>query len=352
MVTGIICELNPFHSGHKYLFETVKQSENDAVVCCMSGNFVQRGAFAVYDKFTRAKTALENGADLVIELPAAYSTLSAEGFCRAGVELLEATGIVDRLAFGAENDNIDALKEIAEKLLDKDTQKRITEEMKSGISFAAARSRALDTDLLDYPNNILAVEYLKATKLPCVAVKRIGKGHDTDDEEYSSSAIRSKLSGDEISSMQNCEIAVLSKLRTMTAQDFLKITDVSEGLENRIVEAVRNAATLEELYDLIKSKRYAHSRIRRIILRAYLGIYNAPKEPPYIRILGFNAKGRELLSEMKKRAEKPIITKLSDCDESTLEFFEQECKSTDLYNLGYKLPRPCGTEQRSKIIII
>ena len=352
MITGIICELNPLHKGHKYLFDTVKQSENDAVVCCMSGNFVQRGEFAVYDKFTRARSALENGADLVIELPAAYSTLSAEGFCKAGVELLEATGIVDRLAFGAENDNIDELKEIADRLLDKDTQKKITGEMKSGISFAAARSKVLDTDLLDHPNNILAVEYLKATKLPCLAVKRIGKGHDTDDAEYASSAIRSKLNADEISSIRNCEIAVLSKLRTMTAQDFLKIADVSEGLENRIVEAVKNAATLDELYDLIKSKRYAHSRIRRIILRAYLGIYDAPQEPPYIRILGFNAKGRELLSEMKKNASKPIITKLSDCDDSSLPFFEQECKYTDLYNLGYKLPRPCGTEQRSKIVII
>ena len=352
MVTGIICELNPLHSGHKYLFDTVKRGDNDVVVCCMSGNFVQRGEFAVYDKFTRARSALENGADLVIELPAAYSTLSAEGFCRAGVELLEATGIVDRLAFGAENDTINELKEIADRLLDKATQKKITEEMKSGISFAAARGKVLDTDLLDHPNNILAVEYLKSTKLPCVAVKRIGKGHDTDDEEYSSSAIRRKLSGDEISSMKNCEIAVLSKLRTMTAQDFLKIADVSEGLENRIVQAVRNAATLDKLYELIKSKRYAHSRIRRIILRAYLGILDTPKEPPYIRILGFNAKGRELLSEMKKRATKPIITKLSDCDEHTLAFFEQECKFTDLYNLGYKLPRPCGTEQRSKIVII
>ena len=352
MVTGIICELNPLHSGHKYLFDAVKQSEKDAVVCCMSGNFVQRGEFAVYDKFTRARSALENGADLVIELPAAYSTLSAEGFCRAGVELLEATGIVDRLAFGAENDDIAELKEIADQLLDKEIQRKITEEMKSGISFAAARSRVLDTDLLDYPNNILAVEYLKATKLPCLAVKRIGKGHDTDDEEYSSSAIRSKLSGDEISSMKNCEIAVLSKLRTMTSQDLLKITDVSEGLENRIIDAVRNATTLDELYDMIKSKRYAHSRIRRIILRAYLGIYEMPKEPPYIRILGFNVKGKALLSEMKKNVSRPIVTKLSDCDSSTLPFYEQECGFTDLYNLGYKLHRPCGTEQRSKIILI
>ena len=352
MITGIVCELNPIHNGHKYLFDTVKQGENDAIVCCMSGNFVQRGEFAVYDKFTRAKSALLGGADIVIELPAAYSTLSAEGFCRAGVKLLEATGIVDRLAFGAENDDIDGLKAIADKLLDKEIQKKITEDMKSGISFPAARSKVLNSDLLDKPNNILAVEYLKSTKLPCIAVKRIGKGHDSDDNEYSASAIRSTLNADEISSLNNCEIAVLSKLRTMSAQDFLKIEDVSEGLENRIVSAVKTASTLSELYDLIKSKRYTHSRIRRIILRAYLGIYDTPQEPPYIRVLGFNEKGRELLSQMKKSASKPIITKLSDCDDTTRPFFEQECKFTDLYNLGYKRPLPCGTEQRSKIVIL
>ena len=100
MVTGIVCEFNPFHKGHKYLIDSVKKSENDAVLCCMSGNFVQRGEFAAFDKFKRAESAIENGADLVIELPTVFSTLSAEGFCRAGVKLIEATGIADRIAFG------------------------------------------------------------------------------------------------------------------------------------------------------------------------------------------------------------------------------------------------------------
>lgn len=352
MITGIICEFNPMHSGHKYLINSVKQNENDAVICCMSGNFVQRGEFAVYDKFTRARTALMNGADLVIELPTVYSTMSAEGFCKAGVSLIEATGIADKIAFGAENADISALNEIAEKLNDKEIQKEIASEMKSGISFPAARSKVLDTDLLNYPNNILAVEYLKFATLPCTAVKRIGKGHDSSDEEYSSSAIRDKLDINKISSIKNCEVAVLSKLRTMTADDYRKIDDASEGLENKIVKAVREAVSLDELYSLIKSKRYTHSRIRRIILRAYLGIENAPANPPYIRILGFNAKGRELLSEIKKRSNMPIITKISDCDDSTIDFFKQECRFTDLYNLGYKKPLPCGTEQRSQIVII
>ena len=352
MITGIVCEFNPFHKGHKYLINSVKTSENDAVICCMSGNFVQRGEFAVYDKFKRAETAIQNGADLVIELPTVFSTLSAEGFCKAGVQLIEATGIADRIAFGAENDNLEDLKEIAEKLKDNNIQKEIANEMKSGISFPKARSNVLKTETLDYPNNILAVEYLKAASLPCCAVKRIGKGHDTDDKEYSASAIRNTLDVNEISSIYHCETAVLSKLRTMHADDFKKITDVSEGLENKIEKAVKEATSLNELYDLIKSKRYTHSRIRRIILRAYLGIESTPEEAPYIRILGFNETGKELLSKMKKNASKPIVTKMKDCSEETMDFFKQECGFTDLYNLGFKKPLPCGTEQRSKIAII
>lgn len=351
MITGIVCEFNPFHKGHKYLIDAVKQSEEDAVICCMSGNFVQRGEFAVYNKFKRAETALINGADLVIELPTVFSTLSAEGFCRAGVKLIEATGIADRIAFGAENDDIKELSDIAEKLNDINIQKEIANKMKSGISFPKARSSVLNTEILDYPNNILAVEYLKAANLPCCAVKRIGKGHDTDDKEYSASAIRSGLDRNEISSIYNCETAVLSKLRTMRSDDFKKIPDVSEGLENKIEKSVKEATSLDELYDLIKSKRYTHSRIRRIILRAYLGIESIPEEMPYIRILGFNDKGRELLSKMKKSASKPIVTKLKDCSDETMEFFLQECRFTDLYNLGFKKPLPCGTEQSSKIII-
>ena len=138
----------------------------------------------------------------------------------------------------------------------------------------------------------------------------------------------------------------------MNRDDFAKIADVSEGLENKIEKAVKIATSLDELYDLIKSKRYTHSRIRRIILRAYLGISDTPQEPPYIRILGFNEKGRDLLADMKKKATKPIITKLRDCTADTLPFFNEECRYTDLYNLGYKKPLPCGTEQRSKLITL
>lgn len=299
MITGIICEFNPFHSGHKYLIDTVKQSA-DGVVCVMSGNFVQRGEFAVYDKFTRTKTAIENGADLVLELPCVYSLMSAGGFAKYAVQILEASNIVDRIAFGAECDDIEKLTDTANTI--KKSDDIIKEKLAEGLSYPAARKIAVPIDILDTPNNILALEYISNTKLPCQAVKRIGLGHDTDDEKFSASAIRKTLSPEKICTMKNCEVAVLSKLRTMSTDDFLMIDDVSEGLENRILDAVRSSLSLEEIYDKIKTKRYTHSRIRRIILRAYLGITKEySKNVPYIRILGFNIKGQELAAEMKKK---------------------------------------------------
>lgn len=353
MITGIICEFNPFHSGHKYLIDTVRQN-SDGIVCVMSGNLVQRGEFAVYDKFTRAKTALENGADLIIELPCAYSTLSAGGFAKYAVQILEASGVVDEIAFGAECDNIDKLKETADKIQKCDSL--IKEKLAGGLSYPAARKAAVNSDILDTPNNILAVEYIRQTKLPCRAIKRIGKGHDTDDTEYSASAIRDGLSLENICSLKNCETAVLAKLRTMRCEDFLKLDDVSEGLENRIVDAVRTSVSLEEIYDKIKTKRYTHSRIRRIILRAYLDITkDFTSDVPYIRILGFNRKGQDIAALMKKNANLPIISRYSDVKELSEKgrrLFDLECKCTDLYNLGYKKPLPCGTEQRSKVIIL
>ncbi|MDE5984581.1 MAG: nucleotidyltransferase family protein [Eubacterium sp.] len=352
MISGIICEFNPLHDGHKYLIDTVRE-KSDGVVCVMSGSFVQRGEFAVYDKFKRAESALNNGADLVIELPCIYSLMSANGFAKYAVQILEATGIIDEIAFGTECDNMDELKATADKI--RSLENEIKDKMKEGLSYPSARKAVVKSDILDTPNNILALEYINATKLPCRAVKRIGKGHDTDDVDYSASAIRKNLSLDEICSIKNCEVAVLAKLRTMCAEDFAKIEDVTEGLENRIVDSVRTSVSLEEIYNKIKTKRYTHSRIRRIILRAYLGITEEySTDAPYIRILGFNNTGKEFLSRMKKNTVLPIVSRYADIDKLTdngKKLFELECRCTDLYNLGYKSPLPCGTEQRTKIII-
>ena len=349
---GIICEFNPLHEGHKHLINSVK-AENDRIICAMSGNFVQRGEFAVYDKFERAKTAIEAGADLVIEIPTLCSTLSAQGFAKAGVSILEATGICEKLVFGAECSDINELKKVAEKI--KNNDDLIKRELENGVSYPKARQNVINSPVLDGANNILAIEYISQTSLDCIAIERIGKGHDSDDEFYSSSEIRKHLNLDEISSIKNCEKAVLYKLRTMSEADYLKIDDVSEGLENRIINAVKTAKSLDELYDMVKTKRYTHSRIRRIILRAYLGITcDMPKEPQYLRVLAFNEKGREMLGEMKKHAQLPVITKYSDAKahkDIIKELFELESGFTDIYNLGYTPPHPCEDEKTKQIYI-
>ncbi len=353
MTTGIICEFNPFHSGHKYLLDTVREY-SDGIICVMSGNFVQRGEFAVYDKFTRTEKAIKNGASLVIELPCAYSLMSAGGFAKYGVELLEKTGAADCIAFGAECDDKKRLIEAAEKI--KSSYNEIKSEMKNGLSYPSARKKVINDEILDSPNNILGIEYIINTTLDFRPVKRIGMGHDSDDTQYSASAIREKLNNDDICTMKNCETAILSKLRTMTEKDFTEIEDVSEGLENRIVNAVRETSSLDEIYNKIKTKRYTHSRIRRIILKSYLGITREySRDVPYIRILGFNRKGREILSKMKESAALPVISRHSDIkklDEAGRRLYELECRCTDLYNLGYKKALPCGTEEKSQIVII
>ena len=352
MIFGVICEFNPLHSGHKHLISTIK-GENNGIICAMSGNFVQRGEFAVFDKFERAKAAVDAGADLVIEIPALCSTLSAQGFAKAGIDILEATGICDALAFGAECSDVNELKRVAKEIEDKD--ELIKAELKKGFSYPKARQNVINSPILDGANNILAIEYISQTSLDCVAIKRIGKGHDSEDADYSSSEIRKQLSLDEISSMKNCEKAILYKLRTMSESDFRRIDDVSEGLENRIVCAVKSAKSLEELYDLIKTKRYTHSRIRRIILRAFLSIdCDMQKSPQYLRVLAFNNKGKEMLSQIKKSGTLPIITKYSEAKahgKEVLELFEQEALFTDIYNLGYTSPRPCGEEKTEQIYI-
>ena len=366
-VLGVIAEYNPFHHGHSYhLQESIKQAETDYTVAVISGNFVQRGNPSVINKWQKTKMALQSGIDLVIELPTIYSVSSAENFAHGAVQILESLKIVNTLSFGTETDDLAGLNNIANLLTNepKEYTTILHEELKKGNSFPKARQTAVlkilndnrrYTGLLTSPNNILAIEYLRHTSLPAKAVRRIGKGHDTNDELYSASAIRKKLNQGEICTIKNCEKAILARLRAMSSEDFAQIEDVNEGLENRIYNAVRQSASVEDIYKLIKTKRYTLSRIRRIILKAYLGITKEYSfDVPYIRILGFNSKGKELLPILKKNAKLPIISKYSDIqrlDNNGKKLFELECRCTDLYNLGYKNPLPCGTEQRSKLII-
>lgn len=393
-VIGIVCEFNPFHNGHKYLIDSVKK-DGDTVVCVMSGNFVQRGESAIADKRIRAKTALLCGADLIIELPAAFSVAGAQTFARGAVKLLESLGTVDTLVFGSECGDTEKLIQTAECIENAEVHDEIFNLMQTGVTFAAARENAVrkvfgnnTAEVLKNPNDILAVEYISAlkilhSKIQPKAVKRKSVSHDSSDSDgtfASASLIREKIKsgerfkdympneaykiikkeikdGNAPSDYTKLDIAVLAFLRKAKAEDFSDVPDVSEGIENRIIASARNANTLSEVFDNAKTKRYTHARIRRIVLCAFLGIKNSHIAcgMPYIHILGFSDKGRELLHKAVKTATLPIAVRLSDISNLGMtanKSFSLECTVTDIYNLTLPKIRNCGTEMTDSPVII
>lgn len=393
---GVIAEFNPFHNGHKFLFDSLKENENDTVTAVMSQSFVQRGECAVMSASARAECALKNGADLVLSLPFGFAVSSAERFAYGGVNTLHSLGVIDCLAFGSECGDEEFLMDCADTLFDPAVEQKLAELLETGISYPAARSAAVSAvygekfnTVLSSPNDTLAVEYIAALYeigapafAAVSAVKRAGNRHDSSLPEgdfASATFIRECMKNGtdfkkyvpesayeiierEISArrapadMKNIENAVLYKLRTMSAGDFAKLPDVAEGLENRICGAVREACSLTEVYDKIKTKRYTHSRIRRIVLNAFLGAGNLPSDGvPYIRVLGFNEKGAALLAEAKKKADVPIVTKHSETlklDASKRDYYEKECYVRDIFSLCQPEIQPCGLEMTEKIVIL
>lgn len=363
-VAGIVAEYNPFHAGHAFhIRQTRRQLGECAVIAVMSGNFVQRGECAVLDKWARAKAALEGGADLVLELPTVYAVSSAEGFARGAVELLAATGVVTHLSFGSECGETEALRRLASCLDSPRYSDALRRFLDAGLPFAACRQRAVGellgedaAELLSCPNNNLGIEYIRALnamKRPIqpVTVPRAGAGHDGgDDPDYpSASFLREKILAGEVpaenpASLRRGERWVLSALRGMDEADFAALPDCGEGLSHRLYRAARQGRTLEEVYALAKTKRYAHSRIRRCVLWGALGLTQdgRPAHPPYLRVLGAGPRGREVLREMKKRAALPVITK--PAHGRGIPLLELEGRCTDLYQLCREAPGPCGTE--------
>ncbi len=378
---AVICEYNPFHYGHKYQLEKTREAGATHIAAIMSGNFTQRGDVAIFDKYERARIALQNGADLVLELPTVYSLSAAEGFARGAVQIAEALGCVDMLSFGSECGDISALKEAAgasEFALHTDEfQMRI----KKGESFPAALAETVKDyytadvcDILSSPNNTLAVEYIKAlddigSSIEPFTVARNGADHDSDDENRgfaSASLIRKKiLAGEDYSALapvinaptadiKRLETAILARLRTMRPSDFESIYDAAQGLGDRMYKAIRRAGSLEELYFLTKTKRYTLARIRRAVLCSFLGIDKRQLQEPiaYIRILGMNGRGREILSAAQCGL--PIDTSLRNLMKQSREAhrqgaFEERCG--DVYSLAFEKPRPCGCEFTAKPVI-
>lgn len=385
MNTGaVICEYNPFHNGHKFQLEKIKK-ECDRVICVMSGSFVQRGDVAVVDKWTRAAMALNNGADLVIELPVCFSLNTAERFSFGAVSLIDSLGVCDSLYFGSESGNIDTLKNAASVLLNepKEISDKIKKLMDSGISYPMAREEAfcnlIDKDLLSEPNNILALEYIKSlmainSKIKPITIKReISHHHETTPQNNitSATAIRELIkNGEDFNSyipentinlyenfnrpdVENLSDILLYTIRTKSTEEISNINEVTEGLENRIKDAINYANTFDCICEFVKTKRYTMSKIRRILLSIILGLDKdlSKKPPEYLRVLGMNKKGMDILSQIKTKSSLPIITKVADFKENS-ESFKKDILSTDIFSLSTVNNNLFGKDFKTSPVII
>lgn len=391
-ISGVVCEFNPLHNGHAALLSRIAEEFQSDAVCVMSGNFVQRGEAAVLDKWSRTRLALQNGAALVLELPLPWAVAGAEKFALGGISLLNALGCVDTLTFGSENGDAAPLMRCAEYLLSDAFKADIRPEIAEGASFAAARTEAVQkalgtesAELLTKPNCILGIEYGKAllslsSSITPQAMQRIATDHDSDKAHgafASASLIRSKSAeGEEISSyvpentavciralqkekqypasLSYLDRAVLAAVSAMSPEDLRRVPDVSEGIENRILAAAETAETCTGLFDAVKTKRYSHARIRRIVLSAYLGITNdLPNLPPYLRILGMTSRGAEILHKAKPIL--PIIARPADVKKLSPEarrVFELEVRADNLYSLCTEHRRPANLDYTEKLIRI
>ncbi len=373
-IIGIVTEYNPFHNGHLY---QIKQSKSkigseSAVVGVMSGDFVQRGEAACFSKHARAEAAVKSGVDLIFELPAPWALSSAEGFARGAVGLLGALGCIDYISFGSECGDIDILNALAVAMMDPVVIPATKEEMQSGASFAAARQTVLEREYgdiakhLESPNNILAVEYIKAIyelhlRMEPITIPRSDGGHDH--PGGSASEVREKLfdkksirslvpkeaklvydrerkMGRGPVNMRMLEDAVISRLRMLDEQAYTNLPDAGEGLGNRLFSAAHEETTLDGIISEAKSKRYALSRIRRMCMCAALGITSgmASGTPPYARVLAANEKGRAALRIISEKSRVPIITKpasVKDYSPECRSLFALESAAHDLFVLAF-----------------
>ena len=383
---GIVAEYNPFHAGHAWHIRESRRlfSGETAVIAVMSGSWVQRGECAVTDKWTRAEAALAGGVDLVLELPTVWAAASAEGFARGAVSILAATGVADVLSFGSECGEVVPLRELARFLNSPDFSAALRRELSPKRSFAQSRRQAAErvlgpgaAALLDFPNNNLGVEYLRFLPpgMEAVTVLRRGAGHDSPAEEDgfpSASLLRQRLRAGEVTGdsplhqlsrkgeaadMKWIERAVLARLRSMTLEEAEALPDSGDGLAARLLSAAREAESLEDLYSLTKTRTYAHSRVRRLALCAFLGLRreDVPPAPLYLRVLGFNPRGRQLLREMSRKAALPLLVKpahIRRLSPQAQALFALEERFTDLFALCFPTPRPGGLEWTTDPVII
>ncbi len=407
-VLGIIAEYNPFHNGHLYHIAKSKQETGaQYVVAVISGNFVQRGNTSIVNKWIKAKMALSNGVDLVIELPTIYSISSAENFAEGAIKILNSLGVVDTVSFGMEAKDISTLNNIANVLYTepKEYVTMLSHELKKGNSFPKARENALMMYLNDIKkyanvmagsNNILGIEYLKAMKktkstiIP-TGIKREKVLYNDKyivDEFASATAIRKMLMTKELDGISKVmprssyiqlgeelkighyvidisrfEKEIIYMLRRMSIEEIANLPDVSEGLENSIKNAANSCNTLNELVNIIRTKRFTQTRIQRILLYGLLGITKkkmetSKKVTPYVRVLGFNNKGKELISEMMRLNPKlNVVTSVKKyidtvANKNLKEMLETDILATNVYTLGYYSDSYANLDYTRKIEIL
>lgn len=407
-VLGIIAEYNPFHNGHLYHLEQAKKLTGSSyTVAVISGNFTQRGSTALIDKWSRAEIALNCGVDLVLELPTLYATSSAENFADGAVKILNSLKVVDYLAFGAETSDMDLLEPIADVLYKepKAYKMLLANELKKGVSFPKAHENALMLylgdirkylNVLSSPNNILGLEYMKSLKkynsiIKPVAITRFEAGYN--DISYSgniasATAIRNIIKngnfkvlrklvpapsygilmdnikqGHIIPDLSVFERQIIYNLRKMSLSEIAELPDVSEGLENSIKKVANSCNTVNEFLNLIKSKRYTSTRLQRILIYSLLGITKkdialSKKVNPYIRVLGFNKRGKFLISEIAKANPKlDIITSVkrfidTSSNKNLKSVLEKDIWATNVYSIGYDFDSCNNLDFTKKIITI
>ncbi len=405
-ILGIVSEYNPFHNGHVKHFEISKQlTKSDFTIAVMSGNFVQRGDTSLVDKWTKAEMALKAGIDLVIELPTLYAISSAENFADGAIKILNSLGIVDYVSFGSEIGEIHPLNEVANILYKepKDLSSLIHTQLKSGLSYPKAREIALSqyfrtskihSEILNNPNNLLGVEYLKALKRQKSQIKPLTIKRDYSDCSNtnikkgiaSATAIRTMIQKDKnihyvvpyetyeliedrkhngklIKDLSVFEKEIIYTLRKMTLQEIALLPDVSEGLENKIKVAANTCNHLPDMIHAIKSKRYTQTRIQRILLYALLNItqkdmHTAKRIMPYIRILGFNQHGKRIISAIANANPKlKIIVSVKRFMESTNDnalrkMLSKDIFATNVYTLGFGSESLANLDYTHKVVEI
>ena len=390
MVLGIIAEYNPFHNGHLYhLLKSKEEAKADYLVAIIGGNFTQRGEASLIDKWTKAEMAIANGVDLVIELPTLYSTSSAENFADGAIKILNSLKIVDTLSFGTETEDLNKLNNEANILHNEPKKFKLVldKKLKKGISFPKAREEALIdylndksySSLISSPNNILAIEYLKAlkkykSKMKPICIKRKDAGHlslDYTGEVTSATAIRKLVQNNDfkkakkfltpssytilmeeikkghfVNDISLYENIMIYNLRNMSIEEIANLPDVSEGLENLIKKAANSCNSIDEFINIVASKRYTETRIRRILLYSLLRISKkdmalSKKASPYVRVLGFNNNGKKLISEISKANPKlNIITSVKkftdiNTNKNLSNMLNIDINATNVYTLGY-----------------